>query len=62
MRGLFENISPIKSNNSTLLSSVTGPEDLKVHASLYESSANFEVAGAVAAFRVKHSPDLRVCA
>ncbi|GJX30584.1 START domain-containing protein [Tanacetum coccineum] len=54
--GLFENINPIEKNNSTLLWSVTGPEDLKVHASLYKSFANFEVVGAVVAFGVKHSP------
>ncbi|GJV94408.1 hypothetical protein Tco_1545985 [Tanacetum coccineum] len=51
VRGLFQK------NNSTLLWSVSGPEDLKVHASLYKSFANFEVAGAVVAFGVKHSPE-----
>ncbi|GKC27028.1 hypothetical protein Tco_1034322 [Tanacetum coccineum] len=57
LRGLFQNISPIENNNSTLLRSVTGPEDLMVHASLYKSFANSEVAGAMVAFPVKHSPD-----
>ncbi|PWA97882.1 hypothetical protein CTI12_AA024770 [Artemisia annua] len=58
VRRLFENISPNDNNFSTLLWSVTGPEDLKVHVNLYNSSANFEVAGAVVAFHVKHSPSL----
>ncbi|PWA98542.1 homeobox-leucine zipper protein HDG12 [Artemisia annua] len=58
VRCLFRDISPIERSNSTLLWSVTGPEDLKVHASLYEQPfANFEVAGAVVAFGVKHSPE-----
>ncbi|PWA81581.1 hypothetical protein CTI12_AA186670 [Artemisia annua] len=57
VRFLFENISPNDDFNRTLWRSVTGPEDLKVHATLYKSFANFEVAGGVVAFHVKHSPE-----
>ncbi|PWA81580.1 Homeobox domain-containing protein/START domain-containing protein [Artemisia annua] len=64
VRGLFEKISPNDDCNSTLWRSVTGSEDLKVYASLYKSysnlymsPANFEVAGGVVAFGVKHSPE-----
>ncbi|GKF17193.1 hypothetical protein Tco_0062111, partial [Tanacetum coccineum] len=51
VRGLFQNISPIENNNSTLLRF----EDLKVYASLYKSFAKSEVAVAMVAFPVKHS-------
>ncbi|PWA76971.1 homeobox-leucine zipper protein ROC8 [Artemisia annua] len=42
---LSKNVGPNEDSNSTLWRSVTGSEDLKVYASLYKSSANFEVAG-----------------
>ena len=57
VRGLFQNVSPNEDRNSTLWRSDTGSEDLKVYASLYKSSANFEVAGGVVAFSVRHSPE-----
>ncbi|GKE73873.1 hypothetical protein Tco_1535914, partial [Tanacetum coccineum] len=51
VRGLFQNISPIENNNSTLLRF----KDLKVYASLYKSFAKSEVAVAMVAFPIKHS-------
>ncbi|GJV56009.1 START domain-containing protein [Tanacetum coccineum] len=58
VRGLFENVGPNEDCHSTLWRSVTGSEDMKVYASLYKSSANFEVAGGVVTFGVRHSPEL----
>nr|GFA85013.1 homeobox domain-containing protein/START domain-containing protein [Tanacetum cinerariifolium] len=58
VRGLFENVGPNEDCNSTLWRSVTGSEDMKVYDSLYKSSANFEVAGGVVTFGVRHSPEL----
>ncbi|GKC84937.1 hypothetical protein Tco_1140654 [Tanacetum coccineum] len=56
-RDLFENVGPNEDRNSTLWRSATGSkEDSKVYATLYKSSANFEVALGVVAFAVKHSP------
>jgi hypothetical protein len=51
VRGLFQNVGP-----NDYYKSVTGSDDLKVYASLYKSSANFEVAGGAVAFSVRHSP------
>ncbi|GKF57113.1 hypothetical protein Tco_0170650, partial [Tanacetum coccineum] len=57
-RDLFENVGPNEDRNSTLWRSATGSqEDSKVYATLYRSSANFEVALGVVAFAVKHSPE-----
>nr|GEW69870.1 uncharacterized mitochondrial protein AtMg00810-like [Tanacetum cinerariifolium] len=58
VRGLFENVGPNEDCNSNLWRSVTGSEDMKVYDSLYKSSANFEVAGGVVTFSVRHSPEL----
>nr|GEZ52533.1 homeobox-leucine zipper protein ROC8 [Tanacetum cinerariifolium] len=52
------NVGPNEDCNSTLWRSVTGSEDMKVYDSLYKSSANFEVAGGVVTFGVRHSPEL----
>nr|GFB18763.1 homeobox-leucine zipper protein HDG11-like [Tanacetum cinerariifolium] len=58
VRGLFENVGLNEDCNSTIWRSVTGSEDMKVYDSLYKSSANFEVAGSVVTFGVRHSPEL----
>nr|GFB30313.1 homeobox-leucine zipper protein HDG11-like [Tanacetum cinerariifolium] len=58
VHGLFENVGPNEDCNSTLWRSVTGSEDMKVYDSLYKSSANFEVAGGMVTFGVRHSPEL----
>nr|GEY03002.1 homeobox-leucine zipper protein HDG11 [Tanacetum cinerariifolium] len=50
VRGLFENVGPNEYCNSILWRSFTVSEDLKVYANLYNSSANFEVAGGVVTF------------
>ena len=55
--GLFENISPNEDKNSSLWRSITGLDDLKVYAILYNSSSNYEVVGGAVTFGVNYSPE-----